>query len=247
MPSPQSSRKRVEGDKDDGNEKESEYDRGNVKGKGRQESGHWVRPTQYISEDEDDSSKNLNFYSFIHSITYFILVTISPDTDPRTLCPYCDTPLPSSPSPLLTNILAATRKKSTRDPRPSNPLGLKAPLAIFIVACQRHKFESQLLPAAKRKGWPKTILWHKLGTRVERMKDELQALIEDPGGEREIDDVNEDVDEVERLFKDDSDRKGSKARSIFWTEVMDEVKKKGSRAVVGVRGQFANFEKTQPG
>ena len=82
---------------------------------------------------------------------------------------------------------------------------------------------------------------------MERMKDELQALIEDPGGEREIDDVNEDVDEVERLFKDDSDRKGSKARSIFWTEVMDEVKKKGSRAVVGVRGQFANFEKTQPG
>lgn len=80
------------------------------------------------------------------------------------------------------------------------------------------------------------------------MRDELQALIKDPGGERVID---EDIDEVERLFgDDDGDRtrqKGLKARSIFWTEVMDEVKKKGSRAVVGVRGQFANFEKTQPG
>ena len=82
------------------------------------------------------------------------------------------------------------------------------------------------------------------------MKDELQALIEDPGCEHEDVDVNEDIDEVEKLFRDDGDgtgQKGPKARSIFWTEVMDEVKKKGSRAVVGVRGQFANFEKTQPG
>ena len=108
-----------------------------------------------------------------------------------------------------------------------------------------------MLPEAERKGWPKTIQWQKLGERVERMKDELQALIEDPGGEREADDdVNKDIDEVERVFRDDADetrRKGSKARSIFWTEVMDEVKKKGSRVIVGVRGQFANFEKTQPG
>ena len=82
------------------------------------------------------------------------------------------------------------------------------------------------------------------------MKDELEALIEDPGGEHGDVDVGEGIDEVERLFRNDSDgtrQQGPKARSIFWTEVMDEVKKKGSRAVVGVRGQFANFEKTQPG
>jgi len=60
-------------------------------------------------------------------------------------------------------------------------------------------------------------------------------------------DVDDGIDEVEKLFKNDSDGTSQKARSIFWTEVMDEVKKKGSRAVVGVRGQFANFEKTQPG
>ena len=82
---------------------------------------------------------------------------------------------------------------------------------------------------------------------MEGMKDELRALIEDPGGENGNVDVDEAIDEVERLFRNDSDETGLKARSIFWTEVMDEVKKKGSRAVVGVRGQFANFEKTQPG
>ena len=81
---------------------------------------------------------------------------------------------------------------------------------------------------------------------MEGMKDELRALIEGPGGENGNVDVDEAIDEVE-LFRDNSDETGSKARSIFWTEVMDEVKKKGSRAVVGVRGQFANFEKTQPG
>jgi hypothetical protein len=48
---------------------------------------------------------------------------------------------------------------------------------------------------------------------MEGLKDELQTLIEDPGGEREIDNVNEAIDEVERLFEDDGDgTKGPRAR-----------------------------------
>jgi hypothetical protein len=78
------------------------------------------------------------------------------------------------------------------------------------------------------------------------MSAELPALIEDLGAEREDEDVDEDIDKVETLFGGDSDGKGPKARSIFWSEVVDEVKK-GSSAVVGVRGQFVNFEMTQPG
>lgn len=42
-------------------------------------------------------------------------------------------------------------------------------------------------------------------------------------------------------------RKGPKERSIFWKEVMKAIKKTGMRAVIGVRGQFSSFEKTQPG
>ncbi|KAF8159864.1 RTC4-like domain-containing protein [Crassisporium funariophilum] len=172
-------------------------------------------------------------------------ISISPNVDPRTLCPYCDTPLPSSPTPLLLSLLAATAKKSRKDPRPSNPLGLKAPLATFIATCQRHRFEGQILPEALRKGWPKTIKWKKLRRRVEAMEEDLRAIIDDP---------DEDVlseDDVEMLFASDKKknrkRRGAKAKSIFWMEVLDEVKKKGTRAVTGVRGQFANFEKTQPG
>lgn len=162
---------------------------------------------------------------------------MSSTTDPKTLCPFCDSPLPSSPTPLLTKLLAETAKKSTRDPRPANPLGRRAPLAIFINVCQRHRFESQILPEAEQKGWPKRIDWAGLGGRVEKMKRALQALIDDPG--ESLDDENgEDAMTTST---------GPRSKCVFWEEVMMDIKKKGSRAAAGVRGQFTSFEKTQPG
>lgn len=50
------------------------------------------------------------------------------------------------------------------------------------------------------------------------------------------------------LACDDQDgTKGPTSRSVFWREVKKEVKNQGSRTVVGVKGQFSSFEKTQPG
>lgn len=161
------------------------------------------------------------------------VVFISPSVDPKTLCPYCDTPLPTSPTPLLQSLLAKVSKKSSRDPRPANPLGRKAPLATFIAVCQRHRFESQILPEAEQKGWPKTIDWAKVGGRVEAMRDSLQTLIND----------RDDNDGGEFFWATG----GPRSKCVFWRDVLSEVKQKGSRAVAGVRGQFANFEKTQPG
>ncbi|KAL0955173.1 hypothetical protein HGRIS_004081 [Hohenbuehelia grisea] len=151
--------------------------------------------------------------------------------DPSTLCPYCDAPLPASPTPVLMRLLSpssALYAKSTPDPRPGNPLGRKAPLSAFISVCHRHRFETEMLPLAERRGWPKVIHWESLGPRVERMKGDLQALIQD---------------------KDDScaGTDGPRSRCVFWKEVMAEFKAKGSRAVTGVKGQFESFEKTQPG
>ncbi|TFK39470.1 RTC4-like domain-containing protein [Crucibulum laeve] len=167
-----------------------------------------------------------------------------PAADPRTLCPYCDTALPSSPSPLLVRLLEVTAKKSHRDPRPTNLLGRKATLATFIAVCQRHRFESQILPEAEAKGWPKKIDWKSLGARIEQMKADLKMLIEDPGDDLELD---ENGDEIVREWYEDVPQKGPRAKCVFWKEIMKEVKKKGSRAVVGVKGQFTNFEKAQPG
>jgi hypothetical protein len=179
---------------------------------------------------------------------------ISPSTDPRTLCPYCDSPLPPSPTSLLTRLLAATAKKSSKDPRPTNPLGRKAPFTVFIAVCQRHRFESEILPEAEQKGWPKEIEWTELGERVSRMKSRLKALIDDAG--EPLPDGDDDNEDEDGLFTDEEERigremkkreRGSRSNCVFWKEVMAEVKKKGSRAVAGVRGQFASFEKTQPG
>lgn len=147
-------------------------------------------------------------------------IFLDPSIDPKTLCPYCDTRLPDRPTPLLRRLLASIAKKSRPSPRPTNPLGRKAPLEAFIALCQRHRFESVTLPEAERNGWPKEIAWVKLEGRVQKMTRELNALISDPH---------------------------ARSSSIFWVEIMEEVKAKGSRAVAGVKNQFATFEKTQPG
>lgn len=134
------------------------------------------------------------------------------------------------------------------DPRPSNPLGLKAPLVTFITVCQRHRFESEILPEAEAKGWPKDIKWKEVSGRVIKMEKALRALIEDRGDEASESEAERDAWEV--VYKKDRgnrNKNGPKARCIFWTEFLNEVKLKGLRAISGVRGQFENFEKTQPG
>ncbi|KAG1776575.1 RTC4-like domain-containing protein [Suillus placidus] len=155
--------------------------------------------------------------------------------DPSTVCPYCDEPLPRNPTPQLKNLLATAKRKSYPDPRPRNSRGLKAPLGIYISACQRHHFETHSLPEAMEKGWPQSIDFKKVPKRVERMKGALEAIITD------TDIYSDNEDSV------DDDARGPRARSDFWREIKKQIKKQGSRTVTGVKGQFASFEKTQPG
>ncbi|TFL02043.1 RTC4-like domain-containing protein, partial [Pterulicium gracile] len=137
------------------------------------------------------------------------------------LCPFCDTPLPSTPTPTLSRLLSRTSSQARKDPRPGNPHGLKASLTIYAVFCQRHQFESTILPKAEAKGWPKSIDWDALAERIMQMDRELKQVV-DRGAER-----------------DDS--------SIFWRELAADIRNKGSLVVGGLGEQFANFQKTQPG
>ncbi|KAJ6593384.1 RTC4-like domain-containing protein, partial [Mycena capillaripes] len=175
----------------------------------------------------------------------FFSVFISPGTDPKTLCPYCDTPLPAQPTPLLTRLLEQTFNKSYRDVRPSNPLGRKAPMGVFVAVCQRHRFESETLPEAEARGWPKYINWAGLKLRVVAMKEELQQVLEDPGDP--IIYGNDDGEERQKDASRSERKKGPRMRCIFWNDLAKELRTKGSKGVKGVQGQFANFEKTQPG
>ncbi|KAL4066174.1 RTC4-like domain-containing protein [Scleroderma citrinum] len=166
----------------------------------------------------------LSSKSFQYDTNHLVVVDVGYAKDPSTLCPYCDEQLPPHPTPFLQSLMSKARRKSYPDPRPRNSCGLRAPLAIYISVCQRHRFELLQLPIALERGWPQVINFQNVPKRVMRMKVELEAII---------------------LARDDcGDVNG---RSVFWREVKKEVKDQGSRTVVGVKGQFASFEKTQPG
>jgi hypothetical protein len=85
------------------------------------------------------------------------------------------------------------------------------------------------------KGWPQSIDFKKVPKRVEGMKGALEAIIADA-------DIHSDNE-----YSADDDARGPRARSDFWREIKKQIKKQGSRTVTGVKGQFASFEKTQPG
>ncbi|EIN09450.1 hypothetical protein PUNSTDRAFT_143007 [Punctularia strigosozonata HHB-11173 SS5] len=152
-------------------------------------------------------------------------IFLDPTVDPSTLCPYCDGPLPTNPTSQLISLLDAAARRSHPDPRPTNPLGRKAPVSSYIAACQRHKFESLWLPTAQRKGWPTQIDFKDAARRIRLFKDAFQRLLDDS----------------------ENEENSCRSRCIFWREAVDEIRKKGSRAAAGVGGQLGNFEKTQPG
>ncbi|KAI0299152.1 hypothetical protein BC826DRAFT_1119025 [Russula brevipes] len=94
-------------------------------------------------------------------------------------------------------------------------------MGIYVASCKRHRFEAHQIPEAIAKGWPTNIDFGKVRERVERLSGDLAKLVRDEGNARED--------------------------SVYWTTVMKEVRKLGSRAASGVKGQFESFEKTQPG
>lgn len=189
--------------------------------------------------------------------THCFFLVYNPQVDANTLCPYCDEPLPSSPTPHLEHLLATTAKKSVRASRPTNPLGRKAAVGVFINVCQRHRFESELLPEAEEKGWPKSIKWSLIHERVLKMKNHLESILENrPITNGDDDDSDEDetgeweIGSQIRKKPSISSSKNAAAprdRCVFWKDIIKDVKEKGSRVAGNVKSQFANFQKTQPG
>ena len=104
-----------------------------------------------------------------------------------------------------------------------------------MAVCQRHRFESHQIPKAQAKGWPTKIDFGKVKARVEALQAKLEALV-----------LNKSSGEDDLILLDEEEEK---ARDVcpFWTEMMKEVKSKGTRAVVSSKGQFANFKAIQPG
>ncbi|RDX48131.1 hypothetical protein OH76DRAFT_1383903 [Lentinus brumalis] len=160
---------------------------------------------------------------------------LDPSVDPKTLCPWCDEPLPDEPTPHLRALISAAKRVSHPEDRLTNPLGLRAPPAAFVSVCQRHRFERDWIPRARQKGWPTRIAWDKLAERITRLKATLQAIVND---------VDEDF--APGVARGSASRRRRKENE-FWQEVVKNVRQQGSRQAAGVRGQFLHFNKTQPG
>ncbi|KAI8985534.1 RTC4-like domain-containing protein [Trametes punicea] len=167
---------------------------------------------------------------------------LDPSVDPATLCPWCDEPLPSDPTPHLVSLIEGARRRSYIDDRPMNPLGLRAPPTVFVSVCQRHRFERVWIPRARKRGWPTTIDWGRLRSRVEKLRGRLKAI---------IDDVDEDfvpgAQGPAALKGKEFERSRPRKENVFWQEIVRNVRQQGSRHTTGVRGQFLHFNKTQPG
>ncbi|KAJ7030051.1 RTC4-like domain-containing protein [Mycena alexandri] len=167
---------------------------------------------------------------------------LAPGTDPRTLCPYCDTVLPAHCSSKLVYLLDMAKSVSSSESRPANPLGRKAPMLVYASLCSRHHFESEVAVEGALNGWPTSIAWEELSQRVRAMKDPLQKILGDPGAP--IVYKGQTTVNLETLAADFT---GPRMECIFWTEVLQELKLKGSRQVAGVHGQFDTFKQMQPG
>ncbi|KAJ7770702.1 RTC4-like domain-containing protein [Mycena metata] len=166
---------------------------------------------------------------------------ISPGTDPSTLCPYCDRPLPAERSQKLMRLLTVMESRSEPDPRPANPLGRKAPVTIYAVVCHRHAFESETMSEALACGWPTSIVWEELPVRVRAMKSDLEKIVADAGPP--IIYKGQDSGALEPT----AESSGPRMRCIFWRELLELFKTVGMRGVSNTVGQMNIFKKFQPG
>ncbi|KAJ7623920.1 RTC4-like domain-containing protein [Mycena polygramma] len=193
-----------------------------------------TKKSRFANEDDVILAKDYKFQS--EESTSFI----SPDVDPKTLCPYCDRPMPLAPTAVLERLLSVMFSKSIPDPRPANPLGRKARSEGFATLCQRHAFERDMMPRAIAQGWPTVVNWDGLKARVEALTSDLDEILKDTGSKIVYGNTGEQDDIQTRP-------NGPRMECVFWTELLAALKASGSRGVSSVSGQFSSFEKTQPG
>ncbi|KAH7106732.1 RTC4-like domain-containing protein, partial [Auriculariales sp. MPI-PUGE-AT-0066] len=139
------------------------------------------------------------------------------NVDHSKLCPFCDQPLPEQLSPEFHDLLRNAIKRAVNRPRPSNRFGLKASLPIYIGVCERHRFEEKLLPQAIKAGWPTTIDFNAVPRRLLDQRKLLKDILQNP------------------------------STSSFFRDSLEHVQAVGLRVAESAMGQYATFERIQPG
>lgn len=99
-------------------------------------------------------------------------------TGPHIQCPFCDQPMDANQSDQLIKMRAELESKTWPDPLPGNPSHRKAEsFVVFSLHCERHRFESDHLPRARREGWPMIIDFSQLYNRILRLRPRLLRLL----------------------------------------------------------------------
>lgn len=155
-------------------------------------------------------------------LNYLIEKLASPPPSPSRLCPFCDEPLPRKISTRLKTLIESLVDRSRAAPRPGNPLGRDAPLALSINVCAAHRAEAQTIPQGLKKGWPRKIDFKDLSERIKgrSIRKALEAIVNSPASQR---------------------------TSKFWIVACKDIRKRGARVANSVQGQMETFHLTQPG
>jgi hypothetical protein len=99
------------------------------------------------------------------------------------LCPFCDEPLPSSPTDKLLALRKALDNETWPDPTPLNPNHRNAKSWIVTQEfCTLHEFEVDNLPVVRQEGWPLHIEFASLHTRIFKWRRQLRGLLANPQG-----------------------------------------------------------------
>ncbi|KPV74499.1 uncharacterized protein RHOBADRAFT_54311 [Rhodotorula graminis WP1] len=147
------------------------------KGKGRATSERDdERDSERVEKGRERSSRDEAFH-------YDALLDEDDDDlpDSSTLCPFCDTPLPDSPSPqLLATRAALLRHPHDRRPTLRNKDAVRFPEGEHVVRtaafCKMHVDERTIVPEGRARGYPTSIKWDELPRRIDR---ELGAHLSD--------------------------------------------------------------------
>ncbi|GAA5912539.1 hypothetical protein JCM8208_001987 [Rhodotorula glutinis] len=129
------------------------------------------------ARDDDDKSERVETVreKADEALHYDALLDEDEDDlpDSSTLCPFCDRPLPDTPSPqLLATRAALLRHPHDRRPTLRNKDAVRFPEGEHVVRtaafCKMHVDERTVVPEGRAKGYPTTIKWDELPRRIDR-------------------------------------------------------------------------------
>ncbi|GAA5920263.1 hypothetical protein JCM1841_003005 [Sporobolomyces salmonicolor] len=132
--------------------------------------------------------------------------------DPTTLCPFCDQPLPETPSSRLVSLRKYLLARPHLEKRVSvrNNLAKKLPIAETASFCRMHKDERTVIPEGKARGYPTEIAWNELPKRIDReLSGHLTSVILGQTASDYLDCAKKEWDEKGRQMRNVASEFGS--------------------------------------